>query len=71
MNFYFMEMSYYLIMEIKQTAINYIRNMNLNDKQKLKMMISHNVSCGRDYAIQNGIDPTIFNTELKNILEGK
>ena len=58
-------------MEIKQTAISYIKNMTVNEKQKLKTMLMHNVSCGRDFAIQNGVDPIMFNAELKNILEGK
>ena len=64
-------MIYYLSMDIKQVAINYIRNMNSSEKQKLKTMLSHNVSCGKDYAIKNGIDPNLFSNELKNTLEGK
>ena len=51
-------------MEIKQTAISYIKNMTINEKQKLKTMLIHNVSCGR-------VDPIMFNAELKSILEGK
>ena len=61
---------YYLIMEIKQVAINYIKNLSTNEKSKLKTMVEHGVSCGRDFSIKNGIEPAMFNAELKNILEG-
>jgi hypothetical protein len=57
-------------MKTKEIAISYIKNMTNDEKQKLKAMLSHNVSCGRDFAVQNGIDPIIFNAELKNILKG-
>ena len=58
-------------MEAKITAINYIKTLNSTEKQKTKIMLSHNVSCGKDFAIQNGIEPAIFNNELKSILEVK
>ena len=41
------------------------------DKEKLKIMISHNIQCGRDYSIMNGIDVEQFNNELKLIFGGK
>ena len=58
-------------MESKQVAINYIKALTASEKQKTKIMLSHNVSCGKDFAIQNGIEPAIFNNELKSILEVK
>ena len=62
-------MSYYLTMEIRQVAISYIKTLSNSEKEKLKTMLAHDVSCGKDFAIQNGIEPAIFNKELKNILE--
>ena len=56
-------------MEIKQKAIEYIKALNVGDKGKLKTMLSHGIQCGKDYAVQNGIDPVVFSNELKAVLE--
>lgn len=58
-------------MEARQAAINYIKTLTASDKLKLKIMLSHNVSCGKDFAIQNEVNPAAFNVELKTILEGR
>lgn len=56
-------------MNTRKMAVDYIKNLTTDERGKMKVMLSHNVSCGRDFAIQNGIDPIMFNAELKSILE--
>lgn len=58
-------------MEIKQVAINFIKSLSNSEKEKLKIMLSHGISCGTDYAKRHEIEPYRFNEELKNIFEGK
>ena len=58
-------------MEMRVVAINFLKNLSKEDKEKLKIMISHNIQCGRDYSIMNGIDVEQFNNELKLIFGGK
>ena len=49
----------------------FLKTLSKEDKEKLKIMISHNIQCGRDYSIMNGIDVEQFNNELKLIFGGK
>lgn len=56
---------------MRVVAINFLKTLSKEDKEKLKIMISHNIQCGRDYSIMNGIDVEQFNNELKLIFGGK
>ena len=58
-------------MEVRQIAINFIKTLSENEKQKLKTMLSHGVLCGADYARQNEIEPVQLNEELKLVFGGK
>lgn len=58
-------------MEARQAAINYVKSMTTNERQKLKAMLSHGILCGKDCAVQNEVNPVVFNAELKAILEGR
>lgn len=58
-------------MEVRQIAINFIKTLSSNDKEKLKVMLNHGIICGSDYAKQNGIEPIQLTEELKLIFEGK
>ena len=51
-------------------AIKYIKSMDINEKERLRIMLFHNIFCGKDFAIKHGIDPIMFNNELKNVLGG-
>ena len=43
-------------MEVRQIAINFIKTLSPNDKEKLKVMLTHGITCGTDYARQNEIE---------------
>ena len=58
-------------MEVRQIAINFIKTLSNNDKEKLKVMLAHGITCGADYAKKNNIEPLQLTEELKLIFEGK
>ena len=58
-------------MEVRQIAINFIKTLSNADKEKLKIMLAHGITCGADYAKQNEIEPLQLTEELKLIFEGK
>lgn len=58
-------------MEVRQIAINFIKTLSNHDKEKLKIMLAHGITCGADYAKQNEIEPLQLTEELKLIFEGK
>ena len=58
-------------MEVRQIAINFIKTLSNNDKEKLKVMLAHGITCGVDYAKRNEIEPLQLTEELKLIFEGK
>lgn len=58
-------------MEVRQIAINFIKTLSNHDKEKLKIMLAHGITCGVDYAKQNEIEPLQLTEELKLIFEGK
>lgn len=62
---------YYCIMEVRQIAINFIKTLSPSDKEKLKVMLTHGITCGADYARQNEIEPLQLTEELKLIFGGK
>ena len=62
---------YYCIMEVRQIAINFIETLSAGEKEKLKVMLAHGITCGTDYARQNEIEPLQLTEELKLIFEGK
>lgn len=57
-------------MDIRNYAIDYMRNLSSSEKDKLRTMLSHGIVCGTGFAKNNNIDVTLFNAELKSILEG-
>ena len=58
-------------MEVRQIAINFINTLSANEKEKLKIMLAHGITCGVDYAKQNEIEPLQLTEELKLIFGGK
>ena len=58
-------------MEVRQIAINFIKTLSPTDREKLKTMINHGITCGTDYARQNEIEPLQLTEELKLIFAGK
>ena len=41
--------------EIRQIAINFIKTLSSDDKEKMKTMMNHGIICGSGYAIKNGL----------------
>ena len=58
-------------METRVAAIEFIKSLSEHDKEEMRKMISHGVMCGADFARMNGIDPFLFNEELKLVFGGK
>ena len=58
-------------METRVAAINYIKTLSDNDKNKIKSMLGHGIICGADYARQNELDPQVFSDELRLVFGGK
>ena len=58
-------------MNIREHAINYIKTLSFEDRNKMKTMLEHNVICCFGYAKAHNLDPVLFNQELKSILGGK
>lgn len=58
-------------METRVAAINYIKTLSENDRQKVKEMLSRGIICGADWARQNGINPMLFSDELRLVFGGK
>lgn len=54
---------------MKQTVINYIKSLTSFEKEKLKVMLKHNIVCGSGFAKFHNLDIVKFNNELKLILE--
>lgn len=57
--------------EIRQIAINFIKTLSSDDKEKIKIMMNHGIICGSGYAIKNDIEPIQLNEELKLMFGGK
>lgn len=57
-------------MEMRNIAILFIKSLNKNQKENLKRMLSHDVMCGIDFARKHGVNPVLFNNELKDIFGG-
>ena len=58
-------------MDVRQIAIDYIKSLSENEKEKLRVMLEHGITCGADYARQNEIEPVQLTEELKLIFKGK
>ena len=58
-------------MNIRQIAINYIKNLNPVFKNNLKTMLYHGIICGSDYAKFNGVEPEKLTQELILIFKGE
>jgi len=58
-------------MEIRSVAINFIKSLTKNQKEKLKIMLEHNVVCCSDYAKKYEVRPEDLTNELKLIFGGK
>lgn len=58
-------------METRVAAIDYLKTLTKDEKERVKTMLSHGVICGADYARQNGLDPQLFTEELKLVFGGK
>lgn len=56
-------------MEVRKVVVDYIKTMNVKDKERLRVMLSHGIVCGAGFANERGIDVAIFNKELKSVLE--
>lgn len=57
-------------METRELAVNFIKSLPYSDREHVKEMLSHGVTCGADYARKNGIEPAVFSNELKAIFGG-
>lgn len=44
-------------MNTRQVAVDYIRALSCDERKSLAEMLAHGVSCGADFARQNGITP--------------
>lgn len=58
-------------MNVRECAINYLRTLSTQDKERVKKMMGHRVICGFGYAKKNNVDPILFNDELKSLLGGE
>jgi hypothetical protein len=56
-------------MNVRKTAINYIKALTARERENLKIMLEHGIMCGADFARENGIEPNLFSAELKNIFK--
>ena len=56
-------------MDTRKVIVDYIKAFDTKDKERLKVMLSHGIVCGAGFANEHGIDVTLFNKELKSILE--
>ena len=57
-------------MGIREQIVKYIKNLSNQDREKLKIMIEHNIICGSGIAEKLGISVEDFNGELKEIFKG-
>jgi|GEM_PF-5930892 len=58
-------------MEMRTAAISFIKTLSETDREKIRDMLSRGVVCGADFARMQGIDPMLFNEELKLVFGGK
>lgn len=58
-------------MNIRQIAINYIKNLTPVFKNNLKTMLYHGIVCGADYARLVGVEPEKLTQELILIFKGE
>lgn len=56
-------------MNTRQVAVDYIRALSCDERKSLAEMLAHGVSCGADFARQNGITPEQMTAELLAILK--
>jgi hypothetical protein len=56
---------------MKDKAIEYLKQLSSDDIKYLKKMLNRNIVCGIGYAKLQGLDVTMFNSELKRILNGQ
>ena len=58
-------------MEVRKVAIQYIKMLSPEQKNKLKTMLNHGIVCCADYARKNNIEPCELTKELIEIFGGK
>lgn len=56
-------------MDVKGYVVDFIKTLSDEDKRRMRVMLSHGIICGTSYANEKGIEPKLFNKELKSILE--
>lgn len=58
-------------MDTRKAAIKFIKGLSASDRQNVKEMLSHGVTCGTDFARRHDIPPMSFSDELRMIFSGK
>ena len=57
-------------MGIRDHIVKYIKGLSIQDREKLKSMIEHDIVCGSGIAEKLGISVEDLNGELKKIFKG-
>lgn len=57
-------------MDIREQIVKHIKNLSVQDREKLKTMVKHNVVCGSGIAKKLRISVEDLNGELKEIFKG-
>jgi hypothetical protein len=55
-------------MNLKQAVITYIKSLSEQERQALTTMVKNGIKCCVGYAETKGINPDLFNSELKAVL---